>query len=194
MRIPLFLVAICAAAGCGGESTAELNLFDAPPSGVTSVKVWVASMQVHVVPAAEARDADPNDASIDDDSSWRSLVVDRQIDLVQRQGETAAEKLGELPLPEGKITQLRLLLDTEKGNTATDASGTCDLILDKGVIRKGVKINHVFRAFESRSGARVQVWTDFRLEDSLKTKDACYELKPVLKLHRVRLDGQDQTL
>lgn len=176
---------------CGSEgSTAELNLMDAPPEGVTSVRLTVAAMQVHVVPTAEAPDsADPADASIDDDDKWVSLSVDRQIDLVLHQGETAADKLGELPLPEGKITQIRLILDTSTPdkNVATLRGNDCNLDVTK-VAKKGIKIPHAFKAFESQAGKRHHVWVDFELDKSLKEKGSCLELEPKLKLHKVKLD------
>ncbi len=182
---PLLLVA------CGGDGgTATLNLMDAPPDGVTSVRVTVAAMQVHVVPGSDGPDsADPADSSIDDDDRWVSLSVDRQIDLVLHQGETAADKLGELPLPEGKITQIRLVLDTSapENNAVTWNGNDCNLEVEK-VAKKGIKIPHPFKAFASESGHHHHVWVDFELDKSLKQKGSCFELEPKLKLHKVKKD------
>lgn len=182
-----------ATSACSSEGAiAELNLHDAPPQGVTSVKVKVASMQVHVADSDKAKDADPNDSSIDDDGGWESLTVDKTIDLVLLPGEDAAMKLGELQLPEGKVTQVRLVLDTSKPefNTATYNGADCNLNVAK-VAKKGIKINHVFKAFESKKNGRQQVWVDFDLAESLKAKDGCFELDPKLKLSKVKLDGGD---
>lgn len=185
--------AALASFGCGGgSSTAELRLLDAPPPGVTSVKLSIAAMQVHVDDKSKT-DADPNDASIDDDQKWHSLAVNKTIDLVLLQGETAAMVLGELPLPLGKITQLRLVIDTTKSNTAVLNGVECSLDTRK-VAAKGIKINHVFKAFESKSGSRHQLWVDFRLDESLKPAGTCFELEPKLKLIRVKTDGKDETL
>ena len=179
-------------AACGGSSsTAEFRLMDAPPAGVTAVNVWVAAIQVHVVDNAEARDADPNDGTIDDDNKWLSLVVNRSIDLVQHQGETAAELLGQLPLPAGKITQIRLILDTTKPNTATRLGVACNLDTSE-VVRKGIKINHPFKAFGGNS--KYAIWVDFKLDESLIENGTCFTLKPKLKLHKVKVDDKDATL
>ena len=191
------LLLLLLAAGCGGgTSTAEMLLMDAPPVGVTSVKIWVAAMQVHV---AEGDDNETNsalvvdDTSIDDDGRWSSLTVDRSIDLVQHQGETAAEVLGQLPLPEGKITQLRLVIDTTKPNTATVNGVDCNLDTSK-VAKNGVKITHPFKAFRSGRGAKHQVFVDLKLDESLTARGACFELKPVINLHKVRTNGADVML
>lgn len=199
---PLVVLALAAlaalAAACGSSgATAEFKLQDAPPPGVTSVKVTVLAAQAHVVDLSKAKDADPADASIDDDASWVTLNVNRTIDLVAHQGETAAESLGSLDLPAGKITQLRLKLDTSAAdrNTLTSAAGTCNLDVSKVEV-KGIKINHVFKAFESKAGAKGEVYLDFDLSESLKEDKAggCYRLEPHLKLHKVKTDGKDETL
>lgn len=195
-----------ALAACGGaENTATLHLMDAPPEGVTAVKITVAAMQVHVVPSRDGtsaagdasiddddRDDDRDDDDDDDDSEWRSLSVGRQIDLVQRQGETAAEVLGELGLPEGKITQLRLVLDTSdpENNVATFRGEDCALDVAK-VAKKGIKIPHAFKAFRARADGRTSVWVDFELDKSMKRSGDCFELEPKLKLHKVKLDDDD---
>lgn len=180
-------------AACGsGTSTAELKLMDAPPSGVTAVNVYVAAMQVHVAGSDSSKDGDPNDSSIDDDSSWETLTVGRSIDLVQHQGEAAADVLGQLELPEGKITQLRLLIDTTQPNTAVKDGVSCDLDLSK-VEKKGIKINHPFKAFQSKDGEKHEIYVDFRLDESLKASGTCFELKPVIKLHKVKTDGKEVT-
>lgn len=182
-------------AGCGGsdDATLELMLMDAPPPGVTAVNIHVAAMQVHVVDKSKPGDADPGDTSIDDDSSWHSLTVDRSIDLVARQGEGAAEVLGQLPLPEGKITQIRLVIDTGKPNTATKNGVPCNLDVEK-VARKGIKIEHPFKALSLLPGKSHQVWVDFQLDKSLKEKGSCFELEPKLKLTHAKRDGQDEVL
>lgn len=184
----LLSLSLGALIACGGESsTATLHLMDAPPEGVTSVRVTVAAMQVHVAKADGPDMSDPNDASIDDDDKWISLSVNRSIDLVQHQGETAADKLGELPLPEGKITQIRLVIDTSSpGNNVATYNGTdCNLDVEK-VAKKGIKINHPFKAFETHTHRHHDVIVDFDLEESMKLKQDCFELSPKLKLHKVK--------
>jgi hypothetical protein len=56
----------------------------------------------------------------------------------------------------------------------------------------GIKINHVFKAFASDDDPMILV--DFDLGKSLKASGDCYRLEPVLKLFRVRADGEDLAL
>lgn len=202
MRIPFVgpaaALAALALVGCGGgESTATLKLMDAPTDDLKKLEVTVASMQVHVVDNDDkATEGKPDDATIDDDEKWVSLAVNKKIDLMAHVGEGAADTLGELGLPEGKITQIRLVLDTGKAenNVATKKDdSTCNLDVEK-VAKKGIKINHVFKAFQSKGGAKHEVIVDFELDKSLKDSAGCYELEPKLKLHKVKTDGVDQAL
>ena len=181
------------AIGCGESSTAELRLMDAPPAGVTSVKIFVAAMQVHVDDKSKTDSNATNDSSIDDDGKWQTLSVIKSIDLVQFQGETAAMVLGQLPLPIGKITQIRLLIDKTKPNTAVLNGVECNLDTSK-ISAKGVKINHVFKAFASKNGSLHKIWVDFKLDESLKPVGACFELEPKLKLTKVKTDDRDEVL
>lgn len=192
----LFSLALAAAplalAACGaGEGTATLKLMDAPPDGIKAVNVKVLAMAVHV-----AEEGKKDDASDDDSGGWKTLEVNKTIDLVAHQGEGAAETLGDLPLPEGKITQIRLVIDTEKpeNNTAKKADdSTCNLDVAK-VAKKGIKINHPFKALENKAGAKHEVIVDFELDKSLKASGGCWELEPKLKLHKVKTDGKDQAI
>lgn len=189
------LAAACLLAGCAsdGESSAEFRLMDAPPPGVTSVKIHVLAIHAHVDDKS-AKDADPTDAKIDDSAKWVVLGVGRTIDLVAHQGESAADVLGKLNLPDGKITQIRLVVDTIKAGTATFNGKDCALDMTK-VAKKGIKINHVFKAFETGVEKHHIVWVDFELDNSMKDdKKGCFELEPKLKLHKVKRDGVDVAL
>lgn len=189
------LLSLCAvgllASGCASEGPSiQLSLMDAPPKDVTAVKIYVASMDVHVDGKA-AKDADPADATIDDSKKWVSLIVGKEIDLVQHQGETAADVLGSLDLPEGKITQIRLRLDTTKPNTATVKGVDCNLDTSK-VAAKGIKINHVFKAFTVGESDTLEALVDFELDKSLKDDGkGCFVLEPKLKLHKVKRAGKE---
>ncbi len=226
-------------------TTFAFHLQDAPPEGVTSVKVTVLSVEAHVIDrssddgdttigsdttvgsdttAAETTTAADTTtvsdtttepppappAGVDtttgedvllepvEDGAWLSLPVNKVIDLVAHQGEGAAELLGELALPAGRVTQLRLHLDVAvpENNTMTYGAGvTCNLNTDK-VEKTGIKINKVFKAFESKSGSKGDVFLDFDLAESLKEdkQGDCWKLSPVLKLHKVNVDGQEQEL
>ena len=158
--------------------------------------VYVGSMDVHVANKDDKDDgkdpevtvADPNDTSIDKDDKWQTLAVGKSIDLVQHQGETAAEWLGQLDLPEGKVTQIRLFIDTTQSNTATVDGTTCDLDMSN-VSSEGVKISHPFKAFDTKKTSKHEIWVDLDLKESMTATGACYSLKPVIKLHKVKTDG-----
>ncbi len=181
---------ITALFGCG-DPEMTLSLMDAPPPGVTSVRLHIASMDVHVVDKDKAaKNSDPSDSSIDDDDKWHSLDVDSQIDLVAHQGEDAAAVLGQLSIPEGKVTQIRLHLDASQENAATKDDVDCNLDLSK-VPDKGVKINHPFKAFATESGSSHEAVVDFELDKSLKASGDCFIVEPVIKLHKAKTDGEE---
>jgi hypothetical protein len=191
ISLAAFMSSLCAC----GQAQATLSLMDAPPSGVTAVSIFVASMDVHVNDGGTGGDSgsNPNDATIDDDDKWHSLSVNKSIDLVQHQGESAAAMLGQLELPAGKITQLRLVIDTTKANTATYNGSSCALDTTK-VETRGIKINHVFKALSASKGDKVDITVDFDLADSLSPKGDCFELSPRLKLHKVKLNDTEQSI
>lgn len=192
--------------GCSdGKAILELKLMDAP-LGLDHVTILVGSIQVHVAQqegddeakngqggkpeAAEV--ADPEDNTIDNDDNWVTLTVNKSIDLLAHQGEANALSLGELGIPEGKITQIRLILDTSKpeNNTATQNGVVCNL--DTSAMNKnGIKINHAFKFIAARAEERLQIVVDFDLEHSLTASGGCFALKPVLKIQRVRNNDKD---
>lgn len=190
------LLAAAAIAGCAedepAQSTATLYLMDAPPPGVTSVIVHVAAIQVHVDDKSKTASDDAADTKKDADGKWRTISVNKPIDLVQAQGETAAVKLGELPLPDGKITQIRLLLDNTQKNTAKVGDKTCDLDLSK--VKDGLKINHPFKALDVGTARKHEAWIDYKLDEAMEVTKDCYALKPVLKLKKFKTDAKEVTL
>jgi len=179
------------ALGCGGSSTARVNLFDAPPQGVVAVSIYVKSVDAHMAGDAAGDSAAPEDASIDSDGKWETLNVGKSIDLVQHQGESAALVLGELSLPQGKITQIRLVVDPDQANTATFADGRVCALDTSRVERKGIKVNHVFKAVAASSGDTNEVFLDFDLAQSMQAAGDCFVLRPVLKLTRVKNKGKE---
>lgn len=195
-RVPFRLLTVCALAAVACASpeappTAEFRLMDAPPDGVSSVRVYVAAIQAHVAPGSVEDDdqadksAKPKEVAERADA-WVTLPVGREIDLVKHQGEMKATVLGELTLPEGKITQIRLILDTTRPHTATVLDYDCALDVSK-VPPTGIKINHPFKAFSSAPGDRHTIWVDVELDQSLKSDgQGCYRLEPQVRLHRVR--------
>ncbi len=189
------VIAVALALGCNTElenSTLTLALMDAPPANVTSVVVQVARIDVHVEPgSADARAA--NDASIDLDDSWHQFTVNKAIDLAAAQSEIAAVVLGDVQLPDGKITQIRLVFDTVKSSTVTAGGKTCELGLAK-LPKTGIKITHPFKSFHVGKALQHKVWIDAPLDQMLVATKTCFDLKPVLKIAKFQTSGKNVTV
>ena len=190
------LAVLVLAAACGsGTGTVTLALTDAASdlAGVTAIKVTLASIQVHVADKDEAKNGDPADTSVDNDSKWVTLTPSvKTFDLMTLTGDATAG-LGSLELPTGKITQIRLFLDTTKAEYNKVELGTqiCNLDTSK-VDAKGIKINHPFKALAVNKDGKVEAVIDFVASDSItKSADCVYQLKPVIKIKKVKIDGAD---
>lgn len=99
------LLAGLAACGGGGDSAAgsgtlRLALTDAPSCGYDAVNVTVTKVRVHQ--SSSASDAD---------AGWSEIVLNpaRRVDLLSLTNGVLME-LGQIPLPTGKYTQMRLVL------------------------------------------------------------------------------------
>lgn len=97
------LVAGLAACGGGGSAdsgTLRLALTDAPSCGYDAVHVTVQKVRVH-----------QSSSAADTDSGWSDIVLNpaRRVDLLSLTNGVL-EELGQIPLPTGKYTQLRLVL------------------------------------------------------------------------------------
>lgn len=173
-------------AGCGGGGTLALRITDAPPDteNMSTVVVTLARVEAHL---AGGHDHDGDKHDDDDDRGWHTLVPEqRSFDLLKLQNDVTAA-LGDLELPEGKVTQIRLFIDHQGTNAITLKSGqVCPLDL-QAVDKAGVKINHPFKAMPIEDGERVEVVIDFDLKESVDLAGPClYRLKPVIKLKSVR--------
>ena len=189
------LSSLLLAAACSSSGHASFSLTDAPTDlvGVTAVNITLRSIQAHVAGMEEMKNGDPTDSAIDDDGKWVTLTpAHRGFDLMTLTNDATAA-LGELELPEGKITQLRLLLDTSLPANNSVALGTLICPLDTSrVAQKGIKINHPFKALQVNKGGKVEAVIDFVASDSItKTGDCAYQLAPVIKIKRAKVDGKD---
>lgn len=109
----LATLAACGGGGSGGvapvadSGTLRLALTDAPACGFDAVNVTVEKVRVH----------QSNSAS-DSDSGWSEIVLSpsRRINLLNLTNGVLDE-LGQVPLPSGKYTQLRMIL--ADNNSAT---------------------------------------------------------------------------
>jgi hypothetical protein len=176
---------------CASEdATVEAHFYDAPPADVAAVRLTIAALQVHVAASGDKSD---DSAGIDTDGRWTVLTVGHEIDVASLQGEANASHLGVTALPPGKITQIRLLLDTSKPefNRVVRKDGTiCNLDVSK-VSKNGIKINHPFKAFDAAATGHHELWVEMPLDEALKAGKTgeCYTLEPVLKLKKVKRDG-----
>jgi hypothetical protein len=84
----------------GGTGTLRLALTDAPACGYDAVNVTIERVRVH-----------QDSGAGDNDSGWYDLVVSprQRVDLLSLTNGVL-EELGEMPLPAGRYTQMRLLL------------------------------------------------------------------------------------
>lgn len=180
-------VALLFLASCGGGSTVALELTDAPPDrqNIDHVYISLAAVEVHVVDKASKEDGDPKDKSIDKSNKWQTITSRAgKFDLLALQNDVTAS-LGELDLPEGKITQIRLHIDEQGENTVVLKDGQqCEIDISK-VDKTGIKINHPFKAIDLPPGERVRVVVDFDLEESIDQQGACsFALNPVIKIKK----------
>ncbi len=110
-------LAACGGGGGGGGSTADsgtlrLAMTDAPSCGYDSVHVTVNKVRVHQSSSAS-----------DTDGGWSEMVLNpaRRVDLLGLTNGVLLE-LGQIPLPPGKYTQMRLVLaDNDAGQPFANA-------------------------------------------------------------------------
>lgn len=101
----VLLTGLAACGGGGGDNTAgsgtlRLALTDAPSCGYDTVNVTVSKIRVHQSSSAD-----------DADAGWSEIVLNpaRRVDLLSLTNGVLME-LGQIPLPAGKYTQMRLVL------------------------------------------------------------------------------------
>jgi len=186
---PVALGLIAACDSQPGLSRLSLRLMNTPANSVTSVVLDVARVEVHVEDAAQDG-RPPTDGSIDQGLGWRPLAIDQPIDLAGLHSETSARALGEIDLPAGMITQLRIVLNPKGKHTATIDGKTCPLATAK-VPPTGIKITHPFKAFHIGRSLRHAVWIDAPLDQMIVPGNGCADLKPVLRIRRFQTSGKD---
>ena len=199
------LLLIAVVAGCGSDGggggtavarpgTVSVSLTDAPACGYEAVVVTVREVRIH------------QSSSVDDlnGAGWRTIVLDtpRPINLLDLNDPTqpnfALHYLGETPLPAGHYTQLRLVLEENRGNDPSNYSNYIvlegeDPINDRkaletpSALRSGLKLIHQFTV---NSGQRVDLLLDFDACHSIvQTGNNRYKLKPVIKVIPYVLNG-----
>lgn len=195
---PLWLV------GCGGgdlslavtsddlgENTQQL-VTAADLTSVRSVNVTVDEIWVHVSDKDSKDDVKGEDVP-DDGEGWEQVASDDlPLDLMTVRNQ-ATRPLGDFPLPEGKVDQIRLRLKTdgELGDrrritgAVTEQDGTvCDLSVPASVIEPGLKITGLLKAMKIESGGKHRALLNLKIKDSARLDGAAcvYKLDPVLKV------------
>jgi hypothetical protein len=185
--LPLLLAA------CNGGGTVALELTDAPPDLATlkQVNVTIRAVEVHVAGGSSAADDEgaADKSAPDDKESWQTVTENAgTFDLLALQNDVTAP-LGEIDLPDGKITQIRLHIDPDGKNEVIQADGqTCALDLTN-VDSTGIKINQAFKALDVPQGGRLKVVVDFDIKESVdRSGDCAYTLNPVLKIKKTAVE------
>ncbi|HYO53355.1 DUF4382 domain-containing protein [Archangium sp.] len=223
MKRKLLFVAPLLLAACGGSSLSlDINSDDAAENAplssvrafndsvdlttVKSVKVTVSEIWVHV-DGDDAKD-DVDGTKVEDSAKgWQQVSSEeKSFDLMTVRNE-ATKPLGDLTVPEGKITQIRLKLKgtapegSDKYRIAgavEEASGTvCDLIVPRSAINPGVKISGVYKAMEIEAGGKHHAIISLKLKDSEKLTDGgatcAYRLNPELKVKKFERKDESET-
>lgn len=119
LKLATGAVLLAGLAACGGggsdgtgSGTLRLALTDAPSCGYDAVYVTVEKVRVH-----------QSSSATDADGGWSEIVLSpaRRVDLLSLTNGVLME-LGQMPLPTGKYTQMRLVLaDTSNGQSLANA-------------------------------------------------------------------------
>jgi hypothetical protein len=182
---------LAACGGGGGDSgstpppptvtmgTLGVSLTDAPACGFDAVNVTVSRVRVHQSAAAT-----------ENDSGWTDLNVApaRKINLLNLTNGVL-ESLGQVSLPSGTYTQVRLVLEpSSNNNNSVVPTGGSEQTLDTpSAAQSGIKLNANFTV---PAGGRYDLVMDFDACKSVVTKgNGKYALKPVIKVVPTELNG-----
>lgn len=174
------IAALLAACGGGGgdtpQGTLQVSMTDAPACGFKEVNVTVTKVRVH-----QASDAGENAGG------WREIVLNpaKKINLLDLTNGVL-EPLGNVTLPAGRYTQMRLVLAPNNSSTPTANSvmlenGTTEIAIDTpSGVQSGIKL---IRPFDVAADTTVGLVLDFDACKSIVTKgNGGYALKPVIQI------------
>ncbi len=184
--IPFALVACTESSG----GNVALELTDAPAdlSTLEHVDLTLGEVGIHVV-SKKVKTDDVQGGGLDQKGQWVTVNSHAgTFDLLALRDDVTAP-LGDILLPSGKITQVRLHIDPEGRNVAVLKTGEeCPIDLSE-VDESGIKIAQSFEALEPPIGGRLTMVIDFDLEDSLEMAGDCsFKLEPVLKLKETKTE------
>ncbi len=181
------VLAACGGGGGGGSSTPTgtlgVSLTD-DACGFSAVNVTVTKVRVH-----QSATATENDAG------WSDLTLSpaQKINLVTLTNGVLMD-LGQIPLPAGHYTQIRLLLDSNTpGNTVNSVVPTgsqTEIPIDTpSAIQTGIKL---INQFDVAAGQRADVVLDFNACKSVvKRGNGTYLLMPVVSVVPITVNGID---
>lgn len=175
------LLIVGCGSGNGGAPSGTLGVFltDAPACGFNKVNVTVNQVRVHESSAAE-----------DTAFGWHDITLSpaQKIDLLSL-NNGAFFSLGQIPLPAGRYTQLRLVLDPN-ANSAVLAGSTTEIpLVTPSAVQTGIKL---VNQFDVIAGQRADLMLDFNACQSIvKRGNGTYALKPVVRVIPFALNGID---
>lgn len=223
MKRLVSILAPLALAACSGSGTLHLDLNSddsqpttAPLPGdsqplwnpnagvdlttVKSIVVTVNEVDVHLA-ADNAPDPAKGEDVPDNDGGWHVVTnKPQQFDLMTIRAD-ATKPLGDIELPTGKVTQVRLKLavdgtagagapgeDVIKG-AVTEADGTtvCDLLVPHSAVDPGVKIAGKVITGKIDAGGKHTAVVNIKLSDSADASSGstcAFRLNPVIKIKK----------
>ncbi|HTT11751.1 MAG TPA: DUF4382 domain-containing protein [Burkholderiaceae bacterium] len=155
-----------------GMGSVRIALTDAPACGFDEVNITVDRVRVHASSTAD-----------DSSSGWHDLVLApaRKVNLLDLTNGVL-EELGEMALPGGQYTQLRLVLRPDSGgvlaNSVVPTGGTEQPLDTPSATQSGLKLIH---SFTVPPGGLADVVLDFDACKSIVRRgNGSYGLKPVI--------------
>ncbi len=166
------VVVSCSGDSGTGVGTVRVALTDAPACGFDQVNITVERVRFHL-----------SDSASETASGWRDLQVNpaRRINLLNL-NNGVLEELGQMPVPAGRYTQIRLVLRANAGGAFANSVrpiGAAEVALDTpSGVQSGIKLIHPFTV---ESGRMADVLLDFDACKSVVARgNGTFGLKPVI--------------
>jgi hypothetical protein len=165
-----------ALSGCGQAGRLVVELTGEAPEGETlrSVTVTVSQVDAQVAESEGGQEG------------WVTVGAQAlELDLLRLLDDQRVS-LGALDLSDGRVTQVRLFLDTSARNEVVLRDGTTCRLDTREVSGAGTMVLHPFPGVDVEANNLTRVVLGFDVGESLERMGACtYRLKPVITLVRV---------